>query len=358
MPGVTINDIAKELGIANSTVSRALRDDSRISDRVKQEVKRTAARMGYVPNIAARSLRTGQSKMIGFLMREIRDGLSSEMIPSVEAACAEHGFGLLLCNANDDPECERYYLRLLRQRRVDGVLILTPTSPTHDPYMPFRQAMPLVLMDIALESSPMCAITVDHVMGGYLATKHLLDLGHRRIAYLTGPMHLSPCIRVVEGYKQAMTEAGLPSEEHLVVVSEKTGITDGYAGLLDVLKISPQPTAMATVSDVMAAGALDAARQHGVRVPTDFSIVGYDDIPMSALMCPSLTTVVQDKETLGRMAVELLWEEITTEGHSHRQVILPPSLVVRGSTAGPPEAISGAVYLDTARRLVGTSGGG
>jgi DNA-binding LacI/PurR family transcriptional regulator len=145
MPGVTINDIAKELGIANSTVSRALRDDSRISDRVTQEVKRTAARMGYVPNIAARSLRTGQSKMIGFLMRDIRDGLSSEMIPGVEAACAEHGFGLLLCNANDDPECERYYLRLLRQRRVDGVLILTPTSPTHDPYVSFRQAMPLLL---------------------------------------------------------------------------------------------------------------------------------------------------------------------------------------------------------------------
>lgn len=340
MAGITINDIARELGIANSTVSRALRDDPRISERVKQEVKRVAARMGYVPNIAARSLRTGQSKMIGFLMRDIRDGLSSEMIPAVEAACAEHGFGLLLCNAGDDPGQERYYLRILHQRRVDGVLILTPTSPTADPYIPFGRSMPLVLVDIALQSNPVCSITVDHVMGGYLATQHLLELGHRRIACLTGPMHLSPCIRVVEGYKRAVAEAGLPAEDHLVVVSDKTGIADGYAGLLDILKISPQPTAMVTVSDVMAAGALDGARHYGLRVPEDFSIVGYDDIPMSALMSPPLTSVVQDKEMLGRLAVELLSEEITAGQHTHRQIILPPRLVVRGSTSVPPANVS------------------
>ena len=335
MSAVTINDIARVLGIANSTVSRALHDDPRISQRVKQEVKQAAARMGYVPNIAARSLRTGQSKMIGFLMRDIRDGLSSEMIPPVEAACADHGFGLLLCNADDDPEVERYYLRVLQQRRVDGVLILTPTSPTADPYLSFGRSMPLVLVDTELASHPLCSISVDHVMGGYLASHHLLELGHRRIACLTGPMHLSPCIRVAEGYKRAMAEAGLGPEEHVVVVSEETGIADGYAGLLDVLKISPQPTAMVTVSDVMAAGALDAARQHGLRVPQDFSIVGYDDIPLSALLSPPLTTIVQDKETLGRQAVELLWEEITAAGppeHRHRQVIVPPRLVVRGST--------------------------
>jgi LacI family transcriptional regulator len=333
--GITINDIARELGIANSTVSRALRDDPRISDRVKKEVKRTAARMGYIPNIAARSLRTGQSKMIGFLMRDIRDGLSSEMIPGVEAACAEHGLGLLLCNARDDPESERYYLRMLQQRRVDGVLILTPASHKPEPYVAFRRSIPLVLVDIELEDNPLCAITVDHKMGGYLATRHLLDLGHRRIAYLTGPMHLSPCIRVVEGYKRAMTEAGLPLDDHLVVVSEKTGISDGYHGLLEILKMSPQPTAMATVSDVMAAGALEAARQHGVRIPDDFSIVGYDDIPLSGLMSPPLSTVAQDKETLARLAVELLWEEISAEKHTHRQVVLPPSLVIRGSTGDP-----------------------
>jgi LacI family transcriptional regulator len=353
MAGITINDIARELGIANSTVSRALRDDPRISERVKHEVKRAAARMGYVPNIAARSLRTGQSKMIGFLMRDIRDGLSSETIPAVEAACAEHGFGLLLCNADDDPGHERYYLRILQQRRVDGVLILTPTSPTADPYVPFGRSMPLVLVDIELQSNPVCSITVDHVMGGYLATQHLLELGHRRIACLTGPMHLSPCIRVAEGYKRAMAEAGLPAEEHLVVVSDKTGIADGYKGLLDTLKISPQPTAMATVSDVMAAGALDAARQHGLRVPEDFSIVGYDDIPMSALMSPPLTTIVQDKETLGRLAVELLSEEIAAGQHTHRQIILPPKLVVRSSSAAPPATTSALVAHPALPRLDG-----
>jgi len=338
MAGITIDDIAEELGIANSTVSRALRDDPRISDRVILEVKRAANRMGYVPNIAAQSLRTGKSKMIGFLVRDIRDGLSAEMIPEVEAACAEHSYGLLLCNSDNDPHRERYYLQRLRQRQVEGVLLLTPTSPTYDPYLAGRQAMPLVLVDMEVDENSLCAVTVDHVMGGYLATKYLLDLGHRRIAYLSGPLHLSPCARVVKGYNQAMAEAGLPPEENLVVVSERTDIAAGCEGMLSILKISPQPTAMAAVSDVMAVGALDAARRYGIRVPDDFSIIGYDDIPMASVMTPPLTTVAQDRQALGRLAVQLLLDEINEEEHRHRQEIVAPRLVVRDSTAPPPEA--------------------
>jgi len=338
MAGVTIDDIGEELGIANSTVSRALRDDPRISDRVIREVKRAANRMGYVPNMAAQSLRTGKSKMIGLLVRDIRDGLSAEMIPEVEAACAEHSFGLLLCNSDNDPHRERFYLQRLRQRQVEGVLLLTPTSPLYDPYLAARQAMPLVLVDMEVDENSLCAVTVDHVMGGYLATKYLLDLGHRRIAYLSGPLHLSPCTRVVKGYKQAMAEAGLPPEENLVVVSERTDIAAGGEGMLSVLKISPQPTAMAVVSDMMAVGALDAARKHGIRVPADFSIIGYDDIPMASVMTPPLTTVAQDRQALGRLAVQLLLDEINEEEHRHRQEIVAPRLVVRDSTAPPPEA--------------------
>jgi DNA-binding LacI/PurR family transcriptional regulator len=332
---VTIDDIARELGVANSTVSRALRDDPRISERVIEEVKRTAARMGYVPNIAARSLRTGRSNMIGLIVRDIRDSFSVETMRGVEEACAELDYGLLLCNSNDDLEKEQYYLRMLQQRRVDGVLLLTPTAPTPIHYLAVRQVMPLVLIDMEIGEVPLTAITVDHVMGGYLATKHLLDLGHRDIAFLSGPLHLSPCARMVQGYRQAMAEAGIPSAQHIVTIAQRTELEFGCSGMVDILRTHSQATAMATVSDLLASGALEAARQHNLRVPQDFSIVGYDDVPLASLLTPPLTTIAQDKMTLGSQAVSLLLDEINLSIEAPRQITLPPELVVRQSTSPP-----------------------
>ena len=345
MRNVTIDDIAKELGVAGSTVSRALHDDHRISEPVKQQVKRAAARMGYVPNIAARGLRTGQSRIIGFLVRDIRDGLSTEMIPGIEAACAAKDYGLLVCNAGDDPGQERYYLRMLQQRRVDGILVMTPSSASPDSYLAITRGTPVVLIDATLDQDSMSAVSVDHVTGLYLATRHLLELGHRHIALISGPLHLSPCSNSARGYKAAMAEAGVPAEEHSVVVMGRTDIAAGYDSMMGILRIAPQPTALASVSDLMAAGALEAARSHGIRVPDDFSIVGYDDIPLGALLSPPLTTVNQDKDALARVSVELLLEEIQAPERAHRQVLLTPSLVVRGSTGRAPglveESVSG-----------------
>jgi LacI family transcriptional regulator len=333
---VTIDDIANELGVANSTVSRALRDEPTISAPVKQQVKRAAALMGYVPNIAARSLRTGKSRIIGLLVRDIRDGLSTEVVPGVEAACAANDYGLLVCNAGDDSMQERSYLHMLQQRRVDGILILTPKSVNPNAYLAAARDTPLVLVDATPDGSPLCAVSVDHVKGLYLSTRHLLDLGHRRIAFLCGPLSLSPCANSAKGYAKAMLEAGIAEADHTVVATEQTDISAGFAAMLRILKLKPRPTALAVVSDMMAAGALEAARSHGISVPDDFSIVGYDDIPLGALLTPPLTTVNQDKDGLARAAVELLLEEMRSSEHMHRQVLLTPALVVRGSTAPIP----------------------
>jgi DNA-binding LacI/PurR family transcriptional regulator len=333
---VTIDDIAKELGVANSTVSRALRDEPTISAPVKQQVKRAADLMGYVPNIAARSLRTGRSRIIGLLVRDIRDGLSTEVIPGVEAACAAQGYGLLVCNAGDDPALERAYLHMLQQRRVDGILILTPRSQNSDSYLGITRGTPTVLVDATPEDASICAVSVDHVTGLYLSTRHLLDLRHRRIAFLCGPLSLWPCANSAKGYAGAMLEAGIAEADHTVVVTAHTDIAAGYEAMLRVLALEPQPTALAVVSDLMAAGALEAARSRGLSVPGDFSIVGYDDIPLGALLSPPLTTINQDKDGLARAAVDLLLDEIQSGDHTHRQVLLKPTLVVRGSTAPVP----------------------
>jgi len=331
--GITLDDIARELGVASSTVSRALRGDPRISREMIAKVEETATRMGYVPNIAARSLRTGQSSMIGLIVRDIQDGFSTETMRSVEQSCAEQGYGLLLCNSNDEPEKEQYYLTMLQQHRADGILILTPTSAKADPYLLASQMIPIVLMDTQLEDRDLCTVTVDHVQGGFLATEHLLQLGHRHIAFLSGPLHLSPCARMVEGYRQALLKVGIPEQEHKILIADQTGLEDARAGAQAIFERYPEVTALATISDLMAAGALNAARQQKLQVPEDFSIVGYDDVPLASLTSPALTTVAQDKWALGNVAVELLLEEISSEKHQHSQVVLAPSLVVRGSTA-------------------------
>ncbi len=330
---VTIKDIAKELGISGSTVSRALRDDARISKEVIKSVKHTAVRLGYVPNMAAKSLRTGKTNTIGLLVRDINDGWSATVIPAIEKYCTEQGYGLLLCNANNDPQMERFYRRILQQRRVEGVLILTPMFPNADEYYPYSKSVPLVLVDIKLDQPIVNAITVDHEQGAYLSTKYLLDLGHRRIVFLIGPMNLSPNIMSIKGYERAMLEFGIQSKDQLVVTIAHTGVQDGYDGMMEVLKIDPMPTALATFSDLVAAGALDAAKRNGLRIPEDFSIVGYDDIPLSSLITPPLTTILQDKEALGRLAVETLCKEIRGENLLPQQQKIPPKLIIRNSTA-------------------------
>ena len=162
---VTINDIARELGVSNSTVSRALRNNPRISDEVTERVKKTAAKMGYIPNSAAQSLRTGKSNTFGLLVRDINDGWSSSVIPFVENNCSENGYGLILCNASNNADQERYYIRVLQQRRVDGILILTPMISSCEPYLPFSKNIPIVLMDIFQRNVIISGITVDHYEG-------------------------------------------------------------------------------------------------------------------------------------------------------------------------------------------------
>ena len=330
---VTINDIAKELGVSGSTVSRALKDNPRISKDLIKKVKKSAAKMGYSPNTAAQSLRTGRSNTIGLIVRDISDGWSETVIPFVEKACTENGYGLLLCNANNDPSSEQYYLRVLQQRRIDGILILTPFYSSGDAYLPFAQNLPLVLMDLFLDKSTVNTVTIDHEIGAYLSTIHLLELGHRHIAFIVGPLNLSPCVRSVNGYKKAMLEYGILDEAQIIVPTKHTDIQDGYNAMLEILKISPRPSALATISDLMAIGAMDAAKRNGINIPEDFSIVGYDDIPFSALMTPPLTTILQDKEELSKAAVSLLQKCILKENDSPRQIRITPHLIERKSTA-------------------------
>lgn len=222
---------------------------------------------------------------------------------------------------------------MLHQRRTDGVLILTPYYSSGDAYLPFAKNLPIVLMDMESDKADIKAVTIDHELGAYISTKYLLELGHLRIAFIVGPLNLSPCFRTMNGYKKAMREAGIAEDAQIVVSTKHTDIQDGYEAMKEVLRLTPQPTAVATNSDIMAFGAMDAAKRNGIRIPEEFSFIGYDDIPFSALMTPPLTTILQDKDELSNAAVSLLYKSILGENDSPTQIKIPPKLILRKSTA-------------------------
>jgi DNA-binding LacI/PurR family transcriptional regulator len=330
---VTIYEIAHSLGVAVSTVSRALHNDKRISYETIAKVKNAAAQMGYLPNSAARSLRTGKSNTIGLIVRDINDEWCASMMPAIEKNCAKQGMGLLLCNVENTPEKEEFYLQILRQRRVEGIIILTPVYPTQDPYIKYSKLIPLVLIDLFTENPQISAVSVDHQMGAYMSARHLIELGHREISFLLGPLNLSSTNAYIAGYKKAIEESGLVWKKDHIFSGQQTHAEDGEIAFNYFWELKPKPTAIASGSDLMAIGAMRAAQKNGVKIPRDLSIIGYDDIPLSSLVNPPLTTVMQDREALGEKAMQLLFTEMNSDTQNHQMLIIPPKIILRESTS-------------------------
>lgn len=330
---ITIYEIAEYLGVAVSTVSRALHDDKRISPETIQKVKAAATKMGYLPNSAARSLRTGRSNTIGLIVRDINDEWCASMMPAIEKNCADHGMGLLLCNAENTSEKEEFYLRILRQRRVEGILLLTPVHPSPEPYFKYSKLIPLVLIDLITEKTQISAVSVDHKMGAYLSAKYLIDSGHKEIAFILGPLNLSSSNAYMAGYKKAIEESGLQWKKDHFFTGNQTHAEDGELAFQKFWNLDSKPTALASGSDLMAIGAMRAAQKMGVSVPNDLSIIGYDDIPLSSLVNPALSTIRQNRDILGEKAMQLLFMEMNVEKRNHQMLMIPPELILRESTA-------------------------
>lgn len=329
----TIYEIAEQLGVAVSTVSRALHNDPRISQETTEKVKKAAKQMGYTPNSAARSLRTGKSNTIGLIVRDINDEWCAVMVPAIEKNCAKHGMGLLLCNAENKAERENFYIQILRQRRVDGILILTPVHPIQELYLPYSKLIPLVLLDHFSEKPKINAVCVDHVAGAYMSAMHLINLGHRNIGFISGPLNLSSAISYVKGFQKAVKESGLEWNNKYLFTGEQTYSDDGRNAFEYFWQLDPRPTAIASGSDFMAAGAMRAALNQGLQIPEDLSIIGYDNISLSSLVTPPLTTILQDRNKIGEEAMRLLFEEMNSPEGTKTMSLIPPEIIIRGSTS-------------------------
>lgn len=334
---VTLRDIARETGLSVNTISRALNGKPDVNPGTRQRVEDTAARLGYVPNSLARSLVGGQSCTIGLIISDLQNPFYSKVAQGVEEAARARGYSTILVNTNEREEDERQAVRVLRSKRVDGMLI-HPTQGNSEHILQLRrEGIPFVLINRHIDEVNPDYIINNNQKGAYMAMRHLLELGHRRVLHISGPERISSVRERIIGYKQALSEFNIPFDERLLVHT-LLDMQSAYETTLRVLRGGITPTAIYTYSDLLAIGALKALRELNLKVPDDISLVGYDDIDFAAFLEVPLTTIRQQMYEIGRQAVELLIGIIHDPSYQpgKYRIVLDPELVIRRSTSHPP----------------------
>jgi LacI family transcriptional regulator len=333
---VTLKQIAQEAGVSIMTVSKVMRDYPDIAPKTKERIRSIANQLGYVPDAAARSLRTRSTHTIGVVLPNINQTYFPRVFVGIEQVAKARGYKLFLAHTNEDPKQETTEIRELLSRKVDGLLI-APANRLEANYEIFSliesRNVPTVILDRHPPQLPnFLHVVTDDRQGGYLATKHLIDLGHREIALLSGPVG-SPCtVERTDGYRRALQEAGIPFRDELVFAAG-VEIADGQKAASELVNERTKCTALFTYNDLVAIGAAEFFLQQKWTIPDDVSIVGYGDMQVAQLYRVPLTTVRQPQSGLGQVAIQMLFEKMAGRPTESRR--LPVEIIARATTAIP-----------------------
>ena len=327
----TIKDVAALAGISYTTVSHVVNKTRPVSEEVRLKVEAAIERLDYVPSAVARSLKAKTTATIGLLVPNSLNPYFAELARGIEDYCERNGYCVILCNSDDNPDKQRSYLRVLLEKRIDGLIFASAGGDVGLAEGLSNVRTPMVIVDRGLEGVDADLVRIDHEYGAYLATRHLLELGHRDIAFIGGPANTSVAQMRLAGYRRALKEAGIVLPVERMLESDFTS-TGGYRAAAQLLEREP-PSAIFAANDMIGIGVLRAAAERNVRVPSELSVIGFDDIQMSRYVYPALTTVGQSILQLGEMAAEVLLRRIATPGLATEQRIVTPSIVLRESTA-------------------------
>ena len=331
----TIKDVAEKAGVSTTTVSHVINKTRFVSEDLAKRVADAVRELDYQPSGLARSLRTRASGTIGIVIPDITNPFFAEVVRGIEDYCYEHGYSVFLCNSDGTPEKEYHHLKLLREKGVDGFVLVSAGDDRESLDLLERSDIPKVIIDRQVDRVNIDSVLIDNFKGGYLATRHLLELGHTRIGCITGPSQLTPSGQRLNGFTQALSEHGIMIDEELVVTGDYRSDSGGKC-LVRLMQANIPPTAVFACNDIMAIGAMAAARQLGYNVPAQLSIVGFDDIAMASMVIPKLTTIAQPKRELGETGAKLLLKRIVKENHKKETtIVLEPTLVIRESSAPP-----------------------
>lgn len=334
---VRLKDIAARAGVSVMTVSKALRGEPDVSAATRERIKQLARQLGYVPDSAAQGLRNRTSKLFGVVISSISNPIFTRMVRALEDHAQEAGYDLILSQSMNSPEREELCLRRLMSRRVDGVFV-APVYRIEQDAPVYRELLargtPVVLLGHPVTfCNAFTSVAPDDLLAGYNVTRHLLELGHRRIAFLSGKVFAPWAMERLEGYRRAMREAGLEADDGLVYNAGST-IEDGKAAGLQMLNEGCHFTAVQAVNDLVAMGCAETLLSQGIKIPGDISISGFGNILASEHFRVPLTTVRQPKYRLGAAAMDIMHRLLRRDRTESRR--LPAELVARDSTAAPP----------------------
>jgi LacI family transcriptional regulator len=329
---VTIGDVAAQAGVSIATVSKVINGRYGVAPATLERVQSVIDDLGYESSLVARSLRSRRTNVLGIVVADI-EPFSAELLKGAGAAIRERGYELIVYSGSghgkDNSGWERRYISRLGGTLTDGIILVTPTVVDVD------DGTPLVAVDPHTGPSNLPSVHSDNLAGAITATRHLLELGHRRIGFLAGRPDLESARQREQGYCRALSDAGLPVDTNLIRVGDYD-LEMSQEPARQLLTLDDRPTAIFAANDLSAMQTMHVARTLGLAIPRDVSVVGFDNIPESALIEPPLTTIDQSIQEMGRRAVELLIAVIEGETGLTQQVTLPTRLVVRQSTGVPP----------------------
>ena len=335
---ITRTEVAKRARVSVATVSYVVNNGPRpVAEATRKRVLRTIKALGYRPSGVAQSLRLQRTRTIGLIVPDTANPFFASLAKGVDDAVFACGYSLLLCHSGYVAAREQAYVELLLAREVDGVLYVQGAPDATALHRLLQCGVPTVAVDREIPDVALDRVVVDNFGGSVQATKYLIGLGHRRIGCIARHLPLSNAAERIRGYQETLMDAGLPINP-AYLVSGGPGYEEGRRAMTEILRMRPRPTAVLAYPDVVAIGAIRAAHDLGLRVPEDVSVVGFDDIPLSAFIRPRLTTVAVGIWEMGQRAATVLLDKVQgeVEGLPSRRLVLPATLVIRESTGGPP----------------------
>lgn len=327
----SISDVARHAGVSVGTVSNVLNRPDRVSPGTRERVETAIAELSFVRNGSARQLRAGRITTVGAIVLDISNPFFTDVTRGIEERLTADDYTLMVASSDRDPEREARYLRLFEEHGVRGVMVV-PTADSIDHLLAVRErGIGVVLLDHPSPVASVSSVAVDDVLGGALATRHLLEQGHTRLAFLNGAHSIRQCADRLAGVRQALTDAGLDPDEALVEVTVSLDADGGEAGVRALLDGPDRPTAVFCVNDLVALGAMRTLRRAGMSVPDDMALVGYDDVTFAAELATPLTSVRQPRHELGVRAADLM---LRGGDAPAEHLVFQPELVVRESSTG------------------------
>ncbi|MCD8121747.1 MAG: LacI family transcriptional regulator [Clostridiales bacterium] len=329
MSAANINDVAKAAGVSLATVSRVVRGQDCVRRDTREKVLRAIDDLNYTPNALARQLRTQETKIVIVIVPDIKNAFFHEILFGIETEATKNGYQVLIADMHNEPTIEKHYFHAIQQRQVDGIISLS-SNIAYELIEQVAEESPIIVACQYLKDSSVPNITIDNVAAAKTAVDHLLNMGHRNIAFLGGPMDSLLYQDRYQGYLSALKSRNLPVNPHLIADTEPS-IMGGYDGMESLLALEPSVSAVFAAGDTMAIGAIKALKSSGRRVPEDCAVVGFDDIELSSIWEPTLTTIRQPKYQIGTQSFLKLLKLMRKEPLLHTQSVLPFELVIRES---------------------------